>query len=401
VIYDGVPMSIAASIDSRLEYLTGLRRQFHQIPELGYQEIETAKLIRQELDRLGIAHVDGVKGAPTATVAWIGDPTKPCVALRADIDALPIVEQTGLPYASRHDGVMHACGHDGHTTILLGVASVLKSIEAELDVCVKLLWQPAEEGGAGAEVMCNAGVLDGRIGPKVQAIFGLHGWPGIPLGVVSTRPGPLMAATDYFEATFTSHGGHAAFPHLSPDPIATAATAVLDLQQVVSRETDPTEPAVVSVTRINAGTADNIIPPACTISGTVRTLSGAMRTRAHDAIQRRCEGIASANRCGLEFQWEDGYPPVINDPQMADYLSRVAQDVFGPGQFLPAARPVMGGEDFAYYLEHVPGCFCMIGVEPPGAKDYPGLHSDRYDFNDAALPVGIRLLSELAVRYGR
>src|SRR5438105_9496372 len=205
------------SIESLMQHVVGLRHMLHRIPELGYEEYKTAAAIRAELDILGIAHVDGMPDAPTATVAWLGDAGKPCVALRADIDALPIAEKTGLPYASTHEGTMHACGHDGHTATLIGVAALLKAMEHELPVCVKLLWQPAEEGGAGAGRLVAAGVLDGRLGPKVRAIFGLHGWPGLPVGTVATKAGELLAATDNFAATFVGRGCHGAFPHLGLD----------------------------------------------------------------------------------------------------------------------------------------------------------------------------------------
>ncbi len=247
-------------IQSQAGRTAELRHRLHQIPELGFAEFKTAAAIRAELDRIGIKFIAGVENAPTATIAWIGDVSKPCVALRADIDALPIIEQTGLPYASTHGGTMHACGHDGHTSTLLGVAEILKSIERDLPVCVKFIWQPAEEGGGGGEVLCKAGVLDGRIGPKVAAIFGLHGWPGMPVGYVSTRPGELLAATDGFTASFIGVGCHGAYPHLGRDPIVTACEAVMNLQQFVSREFDPTDAAVITVGTFHAGTATNVIP---------------------------------------------------------------------------------------------------------------------------------------------
>ena len=385
-----------ALIEPALARAAACRHRLHQIPEIGYEEFKTAALIRSELDGLGIAHVDGVPDAPTATIAWIGDAKgKPCVALRSDIDALPILENTALPYTSTHPGFMHACGHDGHMATLLGVAGVLKSIERDLPVCVKLIWQPAEEGGGGAERLVEAGVLDGTVGPKVDAIFGLHGWPGLPVGVVATRPGPLLAATDNFSATFVGRGCHGAYPHLGRDPIVTAAEAVLNLQQFVSRELDPTEPAVVSVGKFNAGTATNIIPDTAVIEGTARTLSEPARVAVASAVERRCAGIAEANDCDVRFDWVEGYPPTINDPAMADYVARVARDAFGADRFLPVARPSMGGEDFAYYLQKVPGCFFFVGVVPPGRESYPPLHSDRYDFTDAALGVGMRMFLEL------
>lgn len=392
-------MTLAPTIEKQLPRIIELRHRLHRIPELAFQEHKTAATVRAELDALGISYVAGVEGAPTATIAWIGDTSRPCVALRADIDALPIEEKNTFPYVSEHPGVMHACGHDGHTSILVGAAAVLKSIEAELPVCVKLIWQPAEEGGGGAEVLVKAGVLDGRVGPKVDAIFGLHGWPGLPLGMIASRPGPLLAATDYFEATFVGKGGHAAFPHFTRDPIVTAAEAIVNLQQFASREMDPTDSAVVSVTRISAGTADNIIPNEATFLATVRTLTREARKLAGEAIRRRCEGIAAANGCTVRFRWEDGYPATVNDPAMTDYVMQVTKATLGPDRYLPAARAVMGGEDFAYYLEKVPGCFFMLGVQPPDRTDYPGLHTDHYDFTDAAIGVGIRMYVQLVLSY--
>ena len=391
----GIESSIARVVPAAVD----LRHRLHQIPELGYEEFKTAAAIRAELDRLGIAHLDGVKGAPTATIAQLGESHKPCIALRADIDALPITENTGLPYASGHPGRMHACGHDGHSATLVGTAAVLKEIAAELPVCVKLLWQPAEEGGAGAQRLIEAGVLDGRIGPRVEAIFGLHGWPGMKVGLVATKPGPLLAATDNFAATFIGRGCHGAFPHMGRDPIVAACEAVLNLQQFISREMDPTDSAVINVGVFHAGTATNIIPDTARIQGTARTLTDGSRRAIAAAIQRRCAGIAAANDCRLEFQWFDGYPPTVNDPQMADYVAGVAKAAFGPERFIPVSRPSMGGEDFAYYLEEVPGCFFLVGVEPPDREGYPALHSDRYDFTDMALAVGMTMFVQLAKRF--
>jgi len=290
---------------------------------------------------------------------------------------------------------MHACGHDGHMATLMGTASVLNSIANELPVCVKFIWQPAEEGGGGAERLVKAGVLDGRIGPKVAAIFGLHGWPGLKVGTVATKPGALLAATDNFHATFVGKGCHGAYPHLGADPIVTACEAVNSLQKFVSRETDPTDSAVVTIGKIWGGTAVNIIPDEATIQATVRTLNPDQRKRAQQNLERRVRGIASANNCELKWEWIQGYPPTINDPAMADYVATVARKTFGPDRFIPIAKPSMGGEDFAYYLEKVPGCFFLVGVEPMDRNGYPSLHSDRYDFTDAAIAVGMRMFVEL------
>jgi amidohydrolase len=394
-----VPTTFESSIiitDEIGQTVADLRHRLHEIPELAYQEFKTAAMIRAELDRLGIPHIDGVPDAPTATIALIGDPTKPCIALRSDIDALPIAEQTGLPYASIHAGNMHACGHDGHTATLIGAAAILKSMAESLPVCVKCIWQPAEESGGGAERLVKAGVLDGRLLPKVRAIFGLHGWPGLPVGTVATKSGPLLAATDAFSATFVGRGTHGAYPHFGIDPIVAACEAVLNLQQFVSRQVDPTEPAVITVGVIRGGTATNIIPDRAIIEGTVRTLTDSTRQSARAAIARRCESIAAAGGCKLELDWQSGYPATVNDPAMSDYVACIARQQFGEKRYIPVSRPSMGGEDFAYYLEKVPGCFFLVGVEPAGGKGYPPLHSDRYDFPDAALAVGMRMFLALA-----
>lgn len=388
-----------STIENHFAKVVDLRHRLHQIPELGYEEFETAAMIRAELDALGIPHTAGVIDAPTATIACIGNTNLPCIALRADIDALPIVEQTGLPYASMHAGRMHACGHDGHIATLLGVAGMLQSMASQLPVCVKLIWQPAEEGGGGAERLVRAGVLDGRLGPSVRAIFGLHGWPGLKVGLVASKPGVLLAATDTFAATFIGRGCHAAFPHLGIDPIVTAAEAVLNLQQFASREFDPTDSTVVTVGKFNAGTATNIIPDIATIEGTARTLHPQARAKIAAALKRRCAGIAQANSCDLKFDWIDGYPPTINDPQMTDYVAQIARATFGPDRYFTAPKPSMGGEDFAYYLEKVPGCFFLVGVEPIGANGYPPLHSDRYDFTDGTIAVGMRMFLELVKNF--
>lgn len=392
-------MNVQTLLDRHLPAIIDLRHRLHQVPELGYEEVKTAGEIRGELDRLGVRYVAGVDGAPTATIAWLGDTSRPCVALRADIDALPMEERTGLPYASRHPGRMHACGHDGHAAGLVGVAAVLKEIVDGLSVCVKLIWQPAEEGGAGAARLIEAGVLDGRIGPVVVAIFGFHGWPGMKVGTVATRPGALLASMDMFSVSFHGQGCHGAYPHLGRDPIVAAAEAVVSLQQIVSRDVDPTEPAVVTIGQFNAGTAVNIIPNLATITGTTRALGEDVREKVRAAIERRCAGVASAGNCQADVRWLEGYPPVVNDARLAEYVADTAQLVLGPGGFVPVSKPSMGAEDFAHYSEKAPGCFFMVGVEPAGRDSHPALHTDQYDFTDGALSVGIRMFVELVRRF--
>ena len=387
--------------DAILQQSTRLRRELHRIPELGFEEHQTAEIIRRELHRLRIDFTAGPASAPTATVAMLGDLTKPCVMLRADIDALPILEATGADWASTVPGKMHACGHDGHIANLVGVAATLAGEARDLPVCVKLVFQPAEEGGGGGKRLVEAGVLreTAEFGPAVRAAFGLHGWPELPLGVVSTRPGPLMAATDDFHIAFRARGGHAAMPQHTADPLATAASAVVNLQQFVSRDLDPTEPAVLSVTQFHAGSATNVIAEEARIAGTARTLSPEARRQVREVMERRTRGIAEAGGCDLSFGWEPGYPPTVNDPEMADYVAQVARATVGPERYLPAARPTMGGEDFAYYLEQVPGCFFFIGLRAPGADAHPPLHTDRFDFPDHAMATGIGMMCALVRRF--
>jgi amidohydrolase len=394
-------MNLDSRIAAALPHAIALRHRLHQIPELFFEEHKTAALIREELQRLGIPFTPGVARAETATIALVGDQTKPCIAFRADIDALPVEELTGAEYCSTHPGKMHACGHDGHTATLLCAAAVLKEMADQLPVCVKLILQPAEEQGGGAERLVHAGVLDGRIGPSVRAIFGLHGWPTLPLGTVSTRPGPLMASTDCFSATFIGRSCHGAFPHLGTDPIVAACEAVLNLQQCVSREFDPVEPAVLTIGILQAGTAVNIIPTAAKVAGTARAMSPVPREKLRESIKRRCAAIAQAQGCTLDLQWERGYPPTINDKRMTRLLADVARSVLGPENFIPAENPSMGGEDFSFYLQKVPGCFFMLGVCPVNAESYPSLHHGKYDFPDAAIPIGARIFCELALQDAR
>jgi amidohydrolase len=271
---------------------------------------------------------------------------------------------------------------------------------AGLPVCVKFLWQPAEEGGGGADRLVQAGVLDGRLGPKVRSVFGLHGWPGIKVGYVASKPGVLLAATDGFKATFIGRGGHGAYPHLCRDPIVTACEAVMNIQQFVSREYDPTDSAAVTVGVFHAGTATNVIPDRATIEGTARTLTPEGRRSIRRSLERRCAGIAAANDCQLEFEWIDGYPPTVNDAGMTDFTAKVARSALGEGRYLPVGRPSMGGEDFAYYAEKVPGCFFLAGVEPLDRPAYPALHTELYDFNDDTIEVGMKMFVSLILSGG-
>ena len=328
-------------------------------------------------------------------VATVGPSQGPCVALRADMDALPIQEATGLDFASEVPGVMHACGHDCHTAMLLGAARLLKSRESHLEGPVKLLFQPAEEGGAGGKRMHDEGALQQ---PNVQRIFGLHVWPLAPTGVIVSRPGPFMAACSNFELEVTGQGGHAAMPHLTRDPVSTACKIVVELQTLVSREFDPLQAGVVSVTSMRAGEAFNVIPSSALLRGTLRTLSMAELKTLQERLREMAEGVAQANRCrvAVRFPGED-YPPTVNDPQCWALVQRVGAQLLGQDSVLESP-PVMGGEDFAYYLEEIPGCFVGLGI---GNRDVGAVHSVHHPcfvVDEQALPTGAALHVALATQ---
>jgi len=386
-----------------LPELVAIRHDLHRHPELGYEEERTSGVVQRELKAAGVAFRAGV--ARTGVVAHIPATERtdrPAVALRADMDALPIVEATGRPYASSRPGVMHACGHDGHTTILIGAARALSRV-ARRPNPVTFLFQPAEEGGAGGERMCDEGALlgdeGGGVGPRVGSIFGLHGWPQLPLGVVATRPGPLLAATDDFVVKVRGVGGHAAFPHLARDPVVAAAHVVTALQTIASRSTSPLDSVVCTVGKIAGGSANNVIPPEVELVGTVRTLRAETRRMARERFFTLVEATAAAFGCRAEIDWQDGYPATFNDAALTERFFAVARDGLGAERVAVAPEPVMGGEDFSYYGRHVPACFYMLGLLAPGADPaaVPLLHQPEFDFNDDAIATGVEMMCRLAL----
>jgi amidohydrolase len=388
------------TISEGLPGLVAFRRDLHMHPEIAYEEVRTATRIREELAAAGIPFVAGLAGG-TGTVAHLpGRDGSATVALRADIDALPIVEESGRPWASRTAGRMHACGHDGHTAILLGAARTLARMAREnpLPRPVTFLFQPAEEGGGGARKMVDEGCLDGsRIGPPVRSVYGLHGWPGFALGTAGTRSGPLFASSDRFEIEIRGVGTHAAWPHLGRDPVLAAALVTVALQSIVAREVDPLEAAVVSVTRIHAGTAFNVIPPVAHLGGTSRALDESVRRTLERRIGEVAAGVAAGLGCTAATSYHDGYPIVRNDPHAVAAFDRIAAATLGPERLRPVERPVMGGEDFAFYLERVPGCMFALGLLPPGQESMPALHHPAFDFNDDAIATGVELFCRLAL----
>ncbi len=370
--------------------LVELRHDLHQHPELGYEEHRTSEVVQRELTEAGITFTAGLAGG-TGVLAHIpggnGDP----IALRADMDALPIAEQTGLPYASVVESRMHACGHDGHTTILIGTARELaaRSKAGTLPRDVTLIFQPAEEGGAGGQRMVEDGCLDGSIlGGPVHRIFGLHGWPSLPLGVLASRPGPILACADGFEARITGTGGHAAMPHLCIDPVAAAAAVIQSAQHVVSRGVDPVQGGVLSITRIEGGTTHNIIPESVFLQGTTRFLEEEAGVVLHERFDRVLHEVAAAHGCRAEIEWKDGYPVTRNDEAAYQAWNAAAVAQFGR-ENVQTMAPVMGGEDFSFYGQVVPACFFAVGLLPAGQDTMPSLHHPCFDFNDDAIQIGI------------
>lgn len=372
------------------------RHERHAAPELTWKEVETAKAVALRLSAIpGLKVQEGVGRLGIVAVLDSGKPG-PTVALRADMDALPVRETTGCSYASKHDGVMHACGHDGHMANLFGSALVLSSMKDKLRGRVKLIFQPAEEGGAGANVMCDDGALKN---PDVDVIFGLHGWPELKCGDVYVKAGAMMAATSEIKITVRGTGCHAAMPHLGTDQVLIAARIVDALQSVVSRETSPTEPVALSITQFHGGTAINVIPPHVELGGTLRTLTPASLQRCEAAIHRLAKGIAEAHGATAEVELRRGYPPTVNDANATNFIEAVGHACLPPGAISRLSAPSMGGEDFAYFLERIPGAYFFLGMDDGRKGGYPSLHHPGYDFNDDALPVGIAMFVHAALAY--
>lgn len=396
--------SVRAEIATALPDVIALRRELHRYPELSYQEQRTSRRIQDELSRLGIAYRAGLaKG--TGVVAYIppteaGGAALPSVGLRADMDALPIVEATGKSYASQTPGVMHACGHDGHVAILLGAARVLMRLPVR-PRGVTLIFQPAEEGGAGGAAMCDDGCLRGQagggLGSPVGRIFGLHGWPTLPLGITATRPGPLLAAVDDFEVIIRGTQAHGAYPHQGNDPIVAAAHVVVALQSLVARNVPPLESAVLTVGAIQGGTATNIIPQEVKFIGTVRTLTTDTRTLMEARFKQVVAQTALALGCAAAVDWQPSYPVTHNDATLAEEFLALAARTLGPARVQRVDQPTMGGEDFAYYGQHVPACFFLVGLKPPGTERVPMLHQPDFDFNDDAITTGVELMVAAAL----
>jgi amidohydrolase len=392
-----LPMTLSPAVTQLSESVITLRRTLHQWPELGFQEQRTSTLIAQQLAAMGIEVKTGI--AQTGVLGILrGNAPGKTVLLRADMDGLPIEEASGAPYASQNHGVMHACGHDGHTAILLTVAKLLTQHRGELSGTVKFAFQPAEElPPGGAKGMIEEGILEN---PKVDAVFGLHLWNGLSVGKIGVDEGPIMASVDRFEVLIKGVGSHGAYPHIGVDPIVIGSHVVTALQTVVSREVPPLTPVVVTVGKFHGGTAFNVIPSHANLSGTVRTVDAHIRHEMPARLERVVRGVTSGMRAEYTFSYEFGYPMTVNDPNKAKFVQGVATGIVGEANVVPAGI-TMGAEDMSYFLEAVPGCYLRLGSGNAEKGLIHPHHSALFNFDEAALPIGVELLSQITLAYLR
>jgi amidohydrolase len=392
------PSELLAAAQAALPELVEIRRRLHRTPELGLDLPRTQAIVVDELRRLGLEPQLG-RGISSVT-AWIGRgrPGR-TIVLRGDMDALPLTEETGLDFASEIDGRMHACGHDTHMTMLLGGARLLARRADELPGPVLLMFQPGEEGYAGAKVMLDAGLLDG-IDTAAARAFAIHIWAALPSGAIQIRPGAMYASADSFQVTIRGRGGHASAPYLAADPVPVAAELVTALQTALSRETYVFDPAVLTVAHVAAGTTHNIIPETAFIEGTIRTLSKARREALHAMIPRVVNGICSAHGVTAEIAFVDQYPVTLNDPTVVEAITSIAADLLGQGALAPMPYPNMGAEDFSFVLERIPGAMAFLGATPPDQdpESVPNNHSNRVVFDEAAMASGTALYAAVALR---
>lgn len=384
--------TVLSKAEQLKQKLVELRRDFHQHPELGLQEVNTAKKVEGVLKGLGIETKMLVNG--TGVRGFLKGP-KPgkTIALRADMDALPIQEETDVTYQSLNKGVMHACGHDAHMAMLLGAAMILSEKKDGLKGNVVFIFQPAEEIGEGAKAMVEEGVLE-----EVDRIFGLHVYSILPFGTLGYRPGPLMAAGDFFDVKITGKGGHGGLPHLTVDPIVIAANVINALQTLVSREVDPVESAVMSICKMSSGEAYNVIPETATFGGTIRSHKPELREALPRRIKEILEGVVSAMRGSYEFNLMSKFPATINDEEMTAFVVNVAKEILGEDK-ISVLKPLMGSEDFSFYLQKIPGTFVFLGVENKDKGIVYPHHHPKYNIDEDILPIGTALHVSVALEY--
>ena len=382
---------LRALVDAQKDYIVNMRRKLHRIPERGFAEFKTQKAVMEALDEIGIPY--------TTERTWViglieGAFPGETVALRADMDALPIEEPEGCAFRSEHTGMMHACGHDAHTAMVLGAAKVLYGLRDRLHGKVKLLFQPAEETDGGAEPMVAAGAMEN---PHVDRVYGLHVMPRLPLGAVETRPGTLNASTDSIRITVHGTAGHGAYPESSVDAIVCMAQVITSLQTVVSRNVSPLQSAVLTLGVIEGGTAQNIICDKVTVRGTLRTANAELRAMMMARIRAIAEGVCTAMGCRAEVEISTGYAALVNNDAEAARVMRVASRLFGAENTLEKREPSMGGEDFSFFSDCAPGAFFHIGCSPVDKKDPPPLHSKDFYLDEDCLTIGTLMHVALAL----
>ena len=381
-------MNLLDDIAVRHRELTALRRDIHRHPELAYEEVRTANIVAEQLESYGIEVHQGLGKTGVVGTLRNGGGNR-AIALRADMDALAMDELNTFDHKSAHEGKMHGCGHDGHTVMLLGAAKYLAD-NPVFDGTVHFVFQPAEEGGCGGEAMIKDGLFDKF---QMRSIWGMHNWPGMDVGKVGVHDGACMAAADMFEIQLTGIGGHAAMPDMGIDPIPCGAALVQSLQTIVSRRVPPLQPAVVSVTIFEAGSALNVIPDTVRLGGTARSFSPEIRRLLQIAIQDVAENTAKAYGCKISFEWEPGYPPTINHAESAARATAIASHIVGADNIIANPEPSMGAEDFAFMLAEKPGAYIWLGAGP--AKEGAMLHNANYDFNDEVLATGASYWAQL------
>lgn len=384
--------------ESIQEEVLAYRRHLHQHPELSFHEVETARFVAEKLKAMGLEVQEGlgVREAHTGVCALIKgrNPEKRVVALRADMDALPIVEQNNVSYKSTNEGVMHACGHDVHTSSLLGTAMILNQLKEEFEGTVKLIFQPGEETPpGGASLLIEDGILDN---PKPDVIIGQHVWPQIPTGIVGIAKGTFLASADMFEITIKGRGGHAAMPQFCIDPVVISAHVVLALQNLASRMNDPLNPMVLSVCEINGGDAKNVIPNTVTLGGTLRAMSEEWRAQVLEKMQELVQSIAGSFGASCEIEITPGYPSLYNNEQLTEQVHASTVKYLGAQRVIEMPK-AMGSEDFSFYTHHMPGCFYVIGVGNPEKGITANVHEDTFNIDEDALAMAPGLMAWLAL----
>jgi len=382
-------MPVINSIAAMKDEMTEWRQDIHMHPELGFEEFRTSNLVAEKLEAWGIEVHRGVgQTGVVGVLKGSGDASK-SIGLRADMDALPMQEDNDFAHKSRHDGKFHGCGHDGHTSMLLGAAKYLAETR-NFDGTVNFIFQPAEEGMGGGKAMIDDGLFDRFSSDEV---YGMHNWPAIPAGEAALRPGPMMAAADEFKVTIRATGGHAAMPHYTIDPLIVATQIVQAFQTLVSRNTNPIEPAVISVTQMHIGSAYNVIADEGWMGGTVRTFNSEIQDSIEAGMKRIVESVGAAFGAEAELNFKRGYPATVNHAEQTEKAARIAESVLGEGKVSRDMEPVMGAEDFSFMLELRPGAYIAIGQA--GGPSSCMVHNPRYDFNDEILPIGASFFATL------